>query len=164
MAIENTTGGLIAGLKNSLYADGAGAVMMDLGGLRFGVGSQEYDSLKSSIGWRWVEKPRHGRAPALQFQGAGTITKTFDVTIIVGSGHDLAFLPAVQAMGDQGKPYRLVAGSSTPVGGVNMLSGGSDLGLWCLVDLSIDESEFLRDGTAMLYKATITIKSYGDDV
>ncbi|MGL5589071.1 MAG: phage tail protein [Aeromonas veronii] len=141
----------------------AGAVMMSLGPLRFGVSTQEYESLKTAMSWRWAEKARYLRAPALQYHGPATITKTFDVTIVVEKGADLNFIPSLQSLGDEGKPQRLVAGHSRPVAGVNMLSGGSDMGLWCLTDLALDESEFMRDGLAILVKATITIKSYGDD-
>ncbi|MGL5480667.1 MAG: phage tail protein [Aeromonas veronii] len=138
-------------------------VMMDLGGLRFGVSSQEYESLRTAVAWNWAEKARYGREAALQYQGKAATTKTMEVVIVAETGRDLEFLPMVEAMGDSGEPQRLVAGHSRPVGGVSMVAGGSDLGQWCLVSLDIGESEFMRDGTAIMYQATITIKKYGED-
>lgn len=152
------------GFLNSMEAGQSGQVMMDLGGLRFGVVDQEYESLRTSMSWRWAEKNRYLRAPALQYQGSGTTTKTLDITIVVEKGLDLEFTPLLQAMGDEGKPYRLVAGAARAVGGANVLSSGSDLGLWCITALDVTEQEFLRDGTAMLIKAALTIKAYGEDL
>ncbi|MGY3887184.1 phage tail protein [Aeromonas aquatica] len=151
------------GLKASSNAYQGPSVMMDLGGLRFGISTQEYEEIRTSMSWRWAEKQRYLRTSALQFQGINTVTKTLSITVIAETSHDLEFLPVVQAMGDDGVPYRLVAGAARPVGGVTTISGGSDLGLWCITDLDITESEMMRDGTAMLYKASLTIKSYGED-
>lgn len=142
---------------------GGPSVMMSLGPMRFGVIDQEYQSLKTSMSWRWEEKARYLRAPALQYQGPGTITKTFDITIIAQRATDLEFIPFLQALGNEGKPLRLIAGHTMPSGGANVLSGSSDMGLWCITQLDVDESEFLRDGIALLYKGSLTIKSYGED-
>lgn len=149
--------------EGAFNASQGGTVMMALGPLRFGALHQEYDSLKSSMSWRWAEKARYLREPSLQFQGAGTITKTLNIVVVVEKGSDLEFIPAIKLLGDAGVPHRMIAGHSRAVGGVNVLAGGSDMGLWCVTNLEVDESEFLRDGTAILYKATLTIKSYGDD-
>lgn len=138
-------------------------VMMNLGPIRFGVKTQEYDSLSTSLSWRWAEKARYLREPALQYHGPGTITKTFNIAIVAQYGSDLEFLPTIRAEADKGEPMRLIAGHSKPIGGAGVVAGGSDMGLWCITELSIDESSFLRDGTAILYEASMTIKSYGDD-
>ncbi|MGL5286167.1 MAG: phage tail protein [Aeromonas sp.] len=138
-------------------------VMMNLGPIRFGINQQEYESLSTAMSWRWAEKARYLREPALQYQGPGTITKTLKITIVAQYGKDLDFLPSIRAEADKGEPMRLIAGHSKPIGGASVLAGGSDLGLWCITDLSVDESNFLRDGTAILYEASMTIKSYGED-
>lgn len=139
------------------------SVMMALGPLRFGVTTQEYESLRSSMSWRWAEKARYLREPALQYHGPGTITKTMKIMVVAEYGVDLDFLPMLQAVGDTGEPQRMIAGHSRPVGTTSVLAGGSDMGLWCITDLSIDESNFMRDGTAILYDASLTVKSYGED-
>ncbi|APU00760.1 hypothetical protein [Aeromonas phage Asp37] len=139
------------------------SVMMALGPIRFGVSTQEYESLSTSLSWRWVEKERYLREPAQQFQGRGSVTKSMKIVIVAEYGKDLDFLPAVTAEADKGKPFRLMAGSSRPVGGVSVVSSASDLGLWVITSLDINESEFMRDGTAILYDASMTIKSYGED-
>ncbi|APU01176.1 hypothetical protein [Aeromonas phage 32] len=139
------------------------SVMMALGPIRFGVSTQEYESLSTSMSWRWVEKERYLREPALQYQGKGGVTKNLKIVIVAEYGKDLDFLPAVQAEADKGKPFRLMAGHSRPVGGVSVVAASSDLGLWVITELDINESEFMRDGTAILYDATMTIKAYGED-
>ncbi|MGL4507394.1 MAG: phage tail protein [Aeromonas sobria] len=136
---------------------------MALGPIRFGVSTQEYESLSTSMSWRWVEKERYLREPAQQFQGKGSVTKALKIVIVAEFGRDLDFLPGVQAEADKGIPFRLMAGHTRPVGGVAVVAAGTDLGLWVITDLSIDESEFMRDGTAILYNATLNIKSYGED-
>lgn len=154
--------GLRRSLEGALFSSGP-SVMMALGPIRFGVSTQEYESLTTSMSWRWVEKERYLRAPAQQFHGKSSITKTLKVVIVAEYGQDLDFLPAVQAVADEGKPLKLMAGHSRPVGGSAVVAAASDLGLWCITDMSINESEFMRDGTAILYDASITIKTYGED-
>lgn len=160
--INNTLAAMTRQLKGGIFGDST-TVMMALGPLRFGVSYAEYDSLKTSYLWRWAEKARYLRAPALQFHGAGSITKTMEITIVAETGADLGYLPSVRMAGDMGAPHRMIAGHSRPVGGAQVMAAGADMGLWCITALDMDESEFLRDGTAILYKATITIKSYGED-
>ena len=138
-------------------------VMMDLGGLRFGVSTQEYESLQTSISWKWAAKARYGRIEALQYQGKEAITKTLAITIVAEKAADLEFLPSIEGLADTGEPHRLIAGHTRPVAGVSMMAGGADLGLWVITALSVGESEFLRNGTAILYSASLTIKSYGED-
>lgn len=160
------TPSFLTGIRNSLgdsLQSSGPSVMMALGPIRFGVSTQEYESLSTSLTWRWVEKERYLREPAQQYQGKGSITKTLKITIIAEYGKDLDFLPAVQAEADKGQPFRLMAGHSRPVGGVSVVAASSDLGLWVITDLTIDESNFMRDGTAILYDATMSIKSYGED-
>ncbi|QIZ02637.1 hypothetical protein AhyVDH1_032 [Aeromonas phage AhyVDH1] len=149
-------------MEEALSSSGP-SVMMALGRIRFGVSTQEYESLTTSMSWRWVEKERYMRAPAQQFQGKGSVTKSLKITIVAETGKDLDFLPAVQAEADKGLPMRLMAGHSRAVGGQAVVSASSDLGLWVILDLNVDESEFMRDGTAILYSATMTIKTYGED-
>lgn len=139
------------------------SVMMALGPIRFGVSTQEYESLSTAFSWRWVEKERYMRAPAQQFQGPGSITKTMKIVIVAEWGSDLLFLPGVREEADKGIPFRLMAGHTRPVGGAAVVAAGADLGMWVITDLQVDESEFMRDGTAMLYNATLTIKTYGED-
>lgn len=154
--------GVRRSLEDSLQSSGP-SVMMALGPIRFGVSTQEYESLSTSMSWRWIEKARYLRDPAQQFQGKGSVTKSMKIVIVAEYGKDLDFLPAVQAEADKGKPFRLMAGHSRPVGGVSVVAASTDLGLWVITELTVDESEFMRDGTAIMYDASLTIKSYGED-
>ncbi|MGL5093725.1 MAG: phage tail protein [Aeromonas sobria] len=154
--------GLRRSLEDSLQSSGP-SVMMALGPIRFGVSTQEYESLSTAMSWRWIEKERYLREPAQQFQGKGSTTKNLKIVIVAEYGKDLDFLPAVEAEADAGKPFRLMAGHSRPVGGASVVAAASDLGLWVITSLDVNESEFMRDGTAILYDATMTIKKYGED-
>lgn len=154
--------GFVEGLEGPSSPEAS--VMMDLGGLRFGISSQEYESLQTTMSWKWAAKARYGREEALQYQGKAAVTKTFAFKVIVERSKDLEFTGFLERMGDEGKPHRLIAGHSLPVGGVMMVSGGADMGLWCITDLSVNESEFMRDGTSMLKDISLTIKKYGEDM
>ncbi|MGL4507678.1 MAG: phage tail protein [Aeromonas sobria] len=163
MTTNSFINGFNRGFRASFDSSPEPTVMMALGPMRFGVKTAEYESLKTSMSWRWVEKARYLREPGLQYHGPGVITKTFDILIIAEWAVDLQFLPLVRRMADLGKPQRMIAGHSSPIGAASAIAGGSDLGLWCITNLDVDESNFLRDGTAIMYKATLTVKSYGED-
>ncbi len=162
MTLDNSIGSLYKGLNQALYSTG-NTTMMALGEIRFGMGTQEYESLATSMSWRWEERLRYMRDPAQQYQGPGSVSKTFKITIIAETGKDLDFLPFIRKVAGNGKPLQLMAGHSRPIGGVTTIAAGSNLGLWVITGLDIDESNYLRDGTALLYDATISIKSYGED-
>lgn len=159
---ESLLTNLRRGVEGALSSSGP-SVMMALGPIRFGASTQEYESLATSMSWRWVEKERYLREPAQQFQGKGSVTKSLKIVIVAEFGKDLDFLPGVQAEADKGIPFRLMAGHTRPVSGTSVIAAGSDLGLWVITDLQVDESEFMRDGTAILYNATLGIKTYGED-
>ena len=134
-------------------------VMLALGDFQFGVSTAEYQALRTAHSWRWASMSRFGRKPAKQFHGP---TKTLSVAIYPQTSADLQHFQTLKALADQGKPLRLVSGGSRYSDGV-LVPVGADLGLWCIDALDIDESMFMRDGTALEQKGTITISDYGDD-
>ena len=137
-------------------------VMLALGEFQFGVSTAEYQSLKTSHSWRWASKPRFGRKPAKQFHGSNASTKSLSVTIYPQSGADLEHFQTLKSIADAGEAVRLVSGGSRYLDGV-LVPVGSDLGLWCIDAMDVDESMFMRDGTALEQKGTITISEYGED-
>jgi phage protein U len=137
-------------------------VMLALGDFQFGVATAEYQGLKTSNSWRWVSMARFGRRPAKQFHGPEASTKTLSVTIYPESKADLAHFQTIKDVADLGEPVRLVSGGSRSSDGV-VVPAGSDLGLWVIESLDIDESMFMRDGVALEQKGTITISEYGED-
>jgi hypothetical protein len=137
-------------------------VMMALGSFQFGVRTAEYQSLKTSMSWRWAKKDRYGRKPAQQFHGADAATKSFEITIYPQNAADLGRYQQLKALADKGEPVRLVAGGAKWVNG-SLVSSGADLGLWVIEKLDVDESLFMRDGTALEQKGSLQISEYGED-
>ncbi|MGL5215827.1 MAG: phage tail protein [Aeromonas hydrophila] len=162
MTGDNILGRIRKGVQRTLATKGP-TVMMGLGPLRFGISSQEYDELRTSMKWRWAEKNRYLRETALQYQGKDATTKTLNVVIVAEYAADLDFLPLVQDVADLGQPLELVAGHTRPIGGASVVAAGANMGKWVITSLDINESNFLRDGTAILYEATLTIMKYGED-
>ena len=137
-------------------------VMLALGDFQFGVNNAQYQSLKTSMSWRWAKKDRYGRKPGKQYHGPEATTKTLEIAIYPQDKHDLARFQQIKAIGDKGLPVRLVAGGARWVDGA-LVSAGADLGLWVIEQLDVNETLFLDDGTALEQKGNLSISEYGDD-
>lgn len=137
-------------------------VMMSLGGFRFSVATTEYQALSTSMSWRWAKKDRYGRKPGKQFHGPDSTTKTLDITVHPESRADVVLFERLRAMGDAGRPLRLVAGGTALVGGM-LKQSGADLGLWVIDSLSVADEHFMRDGTPLVRKGSLSISEYGED-
>jgi hypothetical protein len=136
--------------------------MMALGDFRFSVRTAEYQSLATSMSWRWAKKDRYGRKPGKQFHGPDSTTKTLEITIHPDSRADVVLFDRLRAMGDAGEPLRLVAGGTALVGGV-LKQSGADLGLWVIDSLSVADEHFMQDGTPLVRKGSLAISEYGED-
>jgi uncharacterized protein len=137
-------------------------VMMALGDFRFSVSTAEYQSLTTSMSWRWAKKDRYQRKPGKQFHGPDSTTKTLDITVHPESRADVVLFDRLRAMGDAGEPLRLVSGGTALVGGV-LKQSGADLGLWVMDSLNVADEAFMRDGTPLVRKGSLSISEYGDD-
>jgi phage protein U len=136
--------------------------MMALGSFRFSVCTAEYQSLATSMAWRWAKKDRYQRKPGKQFHGPDSTTKTLDITVCPDSRDELLALERLRELGDAGKPLRMVAGSAVVVSGA-LTQSGADMGLWVIESLSVTDDNFMRDGTPLLRKGTLVISEYGED-
>lgn len=136
--------------------------MMALGDFRFSVATTEYQALSTSMSWRWAKKDRYGRKPGKQYHGPESTTKTLGITIYPESRADVVLFDRLRAMGDAGKPLRLVGGGTALVGGV-LKQSGADLGLWVIDSLSVADEAFMRDGTPLVRKGSLAISEYGED-
>ncbi|MCO7217119.1 phage tail protein [Halomonas sp. OfavH-34-E] len=137
-------------------------VMMALGDFKFSISGTQYQSLQTSMGWRWAKKERFKRKPGMQFHGPDSTTKTLDIAIYPETSGDLEVIGRLKAMGDAGDPVRLVAGGSRWVVGL-VVPAGTDLGLWVVNKLDVAEQFFMADGTPLEIKGTLSITEYGDD-
>ncbi|EHK2888001.1 phage tail protein [Vibrio metschnikovii] len=138
------------------------AVMMALGSFQFSINTMQYQSLKTSMGWRWAKMDRVGRKPARQFKGPEGISKSFDIAHYPQDADGLTRFDEIQAIADEGKPIRLVGGALRKTNG--QVSGTAlDLGLWVIEKLDLTETQFLDNGIPLEMKGSITISEYGED-
>ncbi|EIU5460390.1 TPA: phage tail protein [Pseudomonas aeruginosa] len=136
--------------------------MMSLGDFRFSVRTLEYQTLSTSMAWRWAKKDRYKHKPGKQFHGPDSSSKTLNITVHPENRADVVRLDRLRVMGDAGAPLRLVAGGTVIVEGEPKPSG-ADLGLWVIESLNIEDEYFLQDGTPLVRRGTLTISEYGED-
>lgn len=137
-------------------------VMMALGEFRFSISGPQYQTLQTSMGWRWAKKDRFKRKPGMQYHGPDANTKTLAIAVYPDVARDLAVMGRLKAMGDTGRPVRLIAGGSRWVAGV-VVPAGTDLGLWVVNKLEVGEQYFMADGTPLEIRGTLTLTEYGED-
>lgn len=136
----------MSGLRNG--------VMLALGDFFFSISTVQYQQLQRSKSWTWAKKNRLGRKPAKQFHGPDSDTITLNIAHFPENKAGLLMFSRLAALGDLGKPHRLV--------GSNAL-GGSDLGLWCIESLEETDTEFTEDGIPLVIKGTLKISEWGED-
>ncbi|MNG37117.1 Phage P2 GpU [compost metagenome] len=68
----------------------------------------------------------------------------------------------LRMMGDAGEPLRLVSGGPAKVEG-QLKQSGADLGLWVIDGLTVADEFFLKDGTPLVRKGSLSISEYGED-
>ena len=136
----------MSGLRNG--------VMLALGDFFFSISTVQYQQLQRSKSWTWAKKNRLGRKPAKQFHGPDSDTITLNIAHFPENKAGLLMFSRLAALGDQGKPHRLV--------GSNAL-GGSDLGLWCIESLEETDTEFTEDGIPLVIKGALKISEWGED-
>lgn len=138
------------------------AIMMSLGGFKFGLSTLQYQKLTSKLSWRWAKKDRYNRPPAMQFHGRDAKTHDFDITLFPEKAADLNLFGKLEALANKGEPLRLVSGGSVSVEGVLMPSG-TDLGRFCITSLNVGKVSFMDDGVSLQQTAQLTIIEYGED-
>lgn len=129
-------------------------VMLALGDFFFSISTVQYQQLQRSKSWTWATKSRLGRKPAKQFHGPDSDTITLNIAHFPESKIGLQMFSRLAALGDQGKPHRLVGSNA---------QGGSDLGLWCIESLDETDTEFTEDGIPLVIKGTLKISEWGED-
>lgn len=137
-------------------------VMLALGDFRFSVSTVQYQTLSTSMSWRWASKDRYKHKPGKQFHGPGTFTKSLDITVYPENRGQVVVLDRLRAMADTGKPFRLVSGGTVLINR-ELKPSGADLGLWVIESLSIADQFFMVDGTPLERKGSLSISEYGED-
>ncbi|MER9393907.1 MULTISPECIES: phage tail protein [unclassified Mesorhizobium] len=125
--------------------------MMGLGPFRFSLSTAAYQSLERAEEYRWEEAARIGRAPAMQFIGAGTSTFTLSGVIYPAFRGGLGQLDSMRAIAAIGAPQMLVSGV------------GRIFGLFVIASVGETQTYFLSNGAPRKQEFNLDLKSYGAD-
>lgn len=125
--------------------------MMALGDYRFSMETAAYKTLARVHNYNWAELSRVGRAPALQFLGAGTETITLSGIVYPHFRGGLSQIDAMNAEAGKGEALQLVDGN------------GKFWGTYAIT--KVKEGQSFIDGTGTPYKQvfTLDLKAYGED-
>ncbi|ESZ63522.1 phage tail protein [Mesorhizobium sp. C120A] len=127
------------------------STMMGLGPFRFSLSTAAYQSLERGDEYRWEEAARIGRAPAMQFIGAGTTTFSLSGTIYPGFRGGLGQLDSMRAIAAIGAPQMMVSGL------------GRIFGLYVIAGVNETQTIFFDNGAFRKQEFSIDLKSYGVD-
>lgn len=128
--------------------------MARLGSFMFGLDTAAFQQLQRTSGYRWEEKNRIGRDPALQFTGTETETITLSGVIFPHFRGGLGQIEQLRQEAGLGQPLPFIYASEYV---------GQYLGRWCITAISEDRTVFFQDGKPRRIDFQITLKRYGDD-
>lgn len=131
------------------------AVQMIIDDYPFSIATAEYDSLRRSLNWRWVQRDRLNRKPSLQYQGPGLIEHSLSGVIHVQNSKGLQQPEKMEAVANKGEPVILLASHDTITANYH--------GLWIIETMSFDSSDLKGDGIAETIAFEMLIKEYGQD-
>lgn len=130
------------------------AVQMIIGDYPFSLSTAEYNGVRRTIEYRWLQRDRLNRKPSLQFQGEGLKEVEFSGDIHVQTLDHLEQPQKMEAIASQGKALNLLASHDT--------LKADYLGQWVITRLEFAESD-LTVGTPETISFTMSIKEYGED-
>lgn len=127
-------------------------VLMALGAFRFGISGGHHQELRRQASWRWEKVARIGRAPALQFLGAGAGEITMNGVIYPHYKGGLYQVDGMRAEAELGTPLMLTDGL------------GFVWQRWCIT--SVDETKRVldSDGAARRISFRVELVAYGEDL
>jgi phage protein U len=131
-----------------------GPYMAQLGTYQFSLDTAAFDTLQRQTAYRWQAQQRIGRAPAMQFLGAGEDTVELNGTIYPHFRGGLGQLALMRAAASNGEPLPLTYAFET---------AGQYAGLWCIQSVRDNRSVFFRDGAARKIEFSLTLAAYGED-
>lgn len=130
---------------------GLSLVMMALGAFRFGVNRANYQQFTRSAAWRWQAQQRTGRAPAMQFLGAGADEITLEGTIYPHFKGGLRQVEMMRLVAAQGQPLILVDGL------------GWVWERWVITAIEERKTLFMADGAPRKIEFSMQLSAYGSD-
>lgn len=130
----------------------ANDVLLGVGPYRFSITALNYQKLRRRFRYRWVPQMVIGSRPRQQFLGPGEETVRLEGTIYPNDprfGNGFSQLEAMRDEGQRGVPR-----------GVASNLGRYD-GVWCIDEISDEQTYFARDGSPRKVEFTITLTAYG---
>lgn len=131
------------------------SVQMIVGDYPFSISGVEYSQLRRVQNWRWAERERLNRKPALQYQGPGARRVTLIGTIHVQTTRQLEQPQQMRAIADSGEPLNVLASNDTLKATYH--------GRWVITDLAFDETDLQGNGTPETIGFEMTLQEYGED-
>ncbi len=131
------------------------SVQMIIGDFPFSLSTAEYNEIRRSMEYRWQQRDRMNRKPALQFHGAGLKEVSLTGVIHVQIVQQLQHPQHMEAMADKGEPLHLLASNDTVK--------ADYLGQWVITRLEFIDTDLMADGTPETITFSLTLKEYGDD-
>lgn len=127
--------------------------LMCLGQYVFAISTTAYEKLQRKIGWHHPSTTRIGRRAAHQYLGKDEETITLSGRIFPElATNGIASLDELEAMGNSGKSFLLIAGDNTI------------LGDFIIESLETTSSEHLFDGTPQKIEFTLNLKRVDDEM
>lgn len=126
-------------------------MMLSLGLFIFEVNSAAYQTLQRQSAQRWQSSDRIGLRAAQQYLGKGDDTIALSGVLMPELSGGQSSLDLLQSLANSGKAHVLLDGS------------GKALGIWIIVSISENHSEFFRDGKARKSEFTLSLKRIDDD-
>lgn len=127
-------------------------MLLSLGSFQFAVDSAAYDQLTIKAEYPWSKADRLGSTPQLQAVGkehrsisiSGTVFPTYNN---VGADQ----VESIRELAAKMEPQILVAGD------------GKNLGKWCVLSISEDDSCFFEQGTPRKQSYTLELERYSNE-
>ncbi len=127
-------------------------MLLSLGDFQFSVDSAAYDRLTIKAEYPWSKAERLGSVP--QLQAVGKEHRTISI-----SG---AVFPSYNNVGDyQIESIRELAAKMTPQ--ILVAGDGKNLGKWCVISISEDDSCFFEQGTPRKQSYTLELERYSNE-
>lgn len=152
MSYKETLTGLADKARGQFTGNNAGnaPTLLMLGGFKFSVNTAVFQELRRHTSWRWPAQERVGQLDALQYTGPGEDNITLPGVIYPDFKGGPKQLDDLRAIGDAGKPVRLISAS------------GDVMGLWVIQSVEEIASGHKQDGSPRKQEFTVSIRKFGN--
>ena len=125
--------------------------MLKLGKFSFSIDTAAFQTMRHSWKFAWSAQARIGSTPSLQFTGQGEQSINLSGVIYPGTFGTVDQVQTMAAMGQEGKPFLLVAGT------------GDIMGYWVIKTVSETGKTFLNNGQPRRIDFSLSLSYYGEN-